>query len=297
MTKNLLALIFALISMSSCVSNRSDDLNVPGSELSSGELQISTQAMEEIIQNISSPIEMASLIKELGVPFSARYLSNVSEENRYASPFKMALSLGILGADLGYLNVYEKTGSSLNYLSGISRLSDGLKINQFFDFNTLKRLAASSTSLDSLVFLSVHSFNNMDDHLRKTERSNLSALMVAGVWIEGMYLVTQVAKEKPNETLAGYIGEQKSILNDLLIILKNYESDDQFSQLIADLEKIKSEFADVKITYEMGEPMAVEKDGMLMIVQQEKSNIEISENTLNKIISVTEDVRNRLLTI
>jgi hypothetical protein len=265
--------------------------------LSSGELQISNQAMEEIIQNISSPIEMASLIKELGVPFSARYLSNVSEENRYASPFKMALSLGILGADLGYLNVYEKTGSSLNYLSGISRLSDGLKINQFFDFNTLKRLASSSTSLDSLVFLSVHSFNNMDDHLRKTERSNLSALMVAGVWIEGMYLVTQVAKEKPNETLAGYIGEQKSILNDLLIILKNYESDDQFSQLIADLEKIKSEFADVKITYEMGEPMAVEKDGMLMIVQQEKSNIEISENTLNKIISVTEDVRNRLLII
>jgi hypothetical protein len=297
MTKNLLALIFALISMSACVSNRSDDLNVPGSELSSGELQISNQAMEEIIQNISSPIEMASLIKELGVPFSARYLSNVSEENRYASPFKMALSLGILGADLGYLNVYEKTGSSLNYLSGISRLSDGLKINQFFDFNTLKRLASSSTSLDSLVFLSVHSFNNMDDHLRKTERSNLSALMVAGVWIEGMYLVTQVAKEKPNETLAGYIGEQKSILNDLLIILKNYESDDQFSQLIADLEKIKSEFADVKITYEMGEPMAVEKDGMLMIVQQEKSNIEISENTLNKIISVTEDVRNRLLII
>jgi hypothetical protein len=87
--------------------------------------------------------------------------------------------------------------------------------------------------------------------------------MVAGVWIEGMYLITQVAKEKPDPQLAEYIGEQKVTLNDLLVILKNYEKDDQFAALIKDFEQLKNVFEKVNITYKMGEPKAVEKDGML----------------------------------
>ena len=297
MTKNLLLILLAVFILQACKTRRTEDLSVPGSEMAAGKLKISTQAMEEIIQNISSPIEMAALVKDIGVPFSSRYLSKVSEEDRYSTSFKMALSLGILGADLGYLNVYEKTGSSVNYLSAINRLADGLKISQFFDFNTLKRLATGNTNLDSLIFLSVHSFNKMDDHLRQTERSNLSSLMIAGVWLEGMYLVTQVVKEKHNDTLAEYIGEQKGILNDLLIILHNYESDEQFEKLIKDFELIKEEFTNVRITYEMGEPHAVEQNGMLMIVQQEYSLVEISTEVLERIIQITEQVRNRLLTI
>jgi hypothetical protein len=209
----------------------------------------------------------------------------------------MAYTLGILAADLGYLNVYEKTGTSINYLASISKIADGLKINQFFDFNTMKRLAASSSDLDSLMFLSIHSFNQMDGHLRQTDRSNLSALMITGVWLEGMYLVTQVAKEKPDTSLAQYIGEQKIILNDILLILKNYQRDPQFADLIKDLETIKSEFDKVKISYEMGEPKAVEKDGMLMIVQQEKSLVSISRDVLLKIIEITERIRTKQLTV
>ena len=296
MVKKLFFLVLIVLITGACRSRQTEDLSVPGSEMVPGELKISAQAMEEIVQNLSSPIEMASMIKELGVPFSARYLSNVSDEDRYSTSYKMALSLGILGADLGYLNVYEKTGFSVNYLSAINRLADGLKISQFFDFNTLKRLATSSVHIDSLLFLSVNSFNKMDEHLRQTNRSNLSSLMITGAWIEGMYISTQVVKEKYDETLAESIGEQKTILNDLLLILNNYREDEQFSQLIKDLELIKSEFNNVRITYEMGEPKAVEQDGMLMIVQQENSVVDISLDVLRRIIDLTEKVRNRILT-
>lgn len=297
MRKNLAYILLLVFLISSCKGKVKEDLSVPGSEMEQGELKVSDQAMGEIIQNISSPIEMAALVKELGVPFSSRYLSNLDNIDTHASSFRMAYTLGILGADLGYLNVYDKTGSSINYLSSISKISDGLKINQFFDFSTMKRLASSSSNLDSLMFLSVHSFNQMDDHLRLTDRSNLSALMITGVWVEGMYLVTQVAKEKPDQSLADYIGEQKIILNDILILLKNYQRDEQFAALIADLEQIKTEFDKVKISYEMGEPKAVEQDGMLMIVQQESSVVDISPAVLGKIIEITARVRNKQLMV
>ena len=42
----------------------------------------------------------------------------------------------------------------------------------------------------------------------------------------------------------------------------------------------------------MGEPKAVEKDGMLTIVQQETSVINISPETLKKIGLATQKVRN-----
>jgi hypothetical protein len=297
MSKNIAYLLTLLLLVFSCKGRVKEDLAVPGSELEQGELKVSMQALNEIIENISSPIEMAEIVKGLGVPFSSRYLSNLDNIDNHASSFKMAYTLGILGADLGYLNVYQKTGTSVSYLAAISKIADGLKINQFFDFNTMKRLATSNSDLDSLMYLSVHSFNRMDGHLRVTDRSNLSALMITGVWVEGMYLVTQVAKEKSDTTLAQYIGEQKVILNDILLILKNYQRDAQFADLIADLQQIKTEFDKVKITYEIGEPKAVEQDGMLMIVQQESSVVIISDEVLAKLIETTARIRNKQLTV
>jgi hypothetical protein len=297
MIKNIAFLLTLIFFIASCKGRVKEDLAVPGSEMAPGELKVSVQAMSEIIENISSPIEMAAKVKELGVPFSSRYLSNLDDIDNHTSSFKMAYTLGILGADLGYLNVYQKTGTSINYLASISKIADGLKISQFFDFNTMKRLASSSSDLDSLMYLSLHSFNEMDGHLRATDRSNLSALMITGVWIEGMFLATQVAKEKSDTTLAQYIGEQKVILNDLLLILKNYQRDAQFADLIQDLEMIKSEFDKVKISYVMGEPKAVEDNGMLMIVQQESSIVSISNEVLGKIIETTSHIRNKQLTV
>jgi hypothetical protein len=240
---------------------------------------------------------MASLVKDMGVPFSSSFLSDLDKIDIHSTSFKMSYSLGFLGADLGYLNVYEKTGTSINYLSSISKLADGLRISQFFDFNTLKRLATSNGNLDSLMFLSVHSFNQMDKHLRETDRNNLSALMIAGVWMEGMYLTTQVASKQPDKELIEFIGEQKSTLNNLIVILKNYQRDKQFSELITDFEVLKSEFDNVKINYIIGEPKAVEKDGMLTVVQQESSVVEISDETLKQIISSTFKIRNKHLTM
>jgi hypothetical protein len=299
MTKNTAIILILFLLISSCKGKGKvkEDLSVPETQMEQGELKVSVQAMNEIVENISSPVEMAKIVKDIGAPFSSHYLSNLDKIDSHSSSFKMAYTLGILGADLGYLNVYDKTGTSVNYLSAISKMADGLKINQFFDFNTMKRLATTNNNIDSLMFMSVHSFNLMDDHLRVTDRSNLSALMITGVWVEGMYLATQVVKEQPDSVLSQYIGEQKVILNDILLILKNYQRDPQFADLIKDFETIKSEFDKVKISYEMGEPKAVEQDGMLTIVQQQKSIVEISKDVLNSIIEVTARIRNKQLNV
>ena len=262
-----------------------------------GELQISSETMNEIIQNIASPIEVAALISSMNIPFSTSYLADPESLSTNTTSFEMAYSLGALSADLGYLNMYEKTGTAVNYLSSINRLADALQIGQFFDFATIKRLATTSSDLDSLMFISINSFNNMDDYLRETDRSNLSALMIAGVWMEGLYMATQVAIQNSSEDLKSMIGEQKLILNDLLLILGNYKNEPVIQGYIEDFEAIKGAYGDVRITYEVGEPETIEKDGMLMVVQSETSHVIMTDEALQGIIKITREIRDRQMNL
>lgn len=302
MTKKLLFLFMvAAAFLASCGSDNSgntgDEFIIPDSLFEEEPLVIAEEVMDDIIENVSSPIEMAALIKNSGVPFSQKYLNDPDNLDNLNTSFKKALSLGVYGADLGYLNMYNKTGSVLSYISAIKTLSEDLKVGQFFDFTTLKRLATNNTNLDSLMYISVSSFNKMDSYLRENNRRNISTLIITGVWIEGLYLATQVVEEKKIDDIAERIGEQKIVLGDLLLILKNYKSDPSFVELIAQVEKIKTEYEGIKITYELGDPESIEKDGVLMIVQNETSHVEITDEQLDRIIKVTEEVRNFIISI
>ena len=291
-------LLLLFIFLAGCGNSpKKEDLTVQYDEEDLSELIVSDEAMNEVIQNIASPIEVASLLNDLDVPFSVSYLSDPDKMSNHATSFEMAYNLGALSSDLGYLNMYSKTGSSINYLSTINKLADALEVGQFFDFVLMKRLATSDNTLDSLMFVSMSSFNRMDNFLHQTDRSNLSSLMVAGVWIEGLYLATQVVDKVDHEDIRNMIGEQKLILNDIIIIMQNYTSDDKFAALLEDYKEIKKQYDNVSITYQIGEPETIEIDGMLMVVQNESSTINMSDETLSEIIDVTEKIRNKHLKI
>ena len=258
--------------------------------------KLSPEAIADISKNIASPVEIANLLQTLDIPFSQNYLASSIDANRQSTNFDKAIKFGILGADLGYLNMYEKTGSSLNVLSSIRQLAEDIEVGQYFDFESINRLSQNKSNLDSLLFISTDSYSHIDDYLRSNDRSQLSALMIIGVWIEGQYLATQVVSSDPDKILKDRIGEQKIILNDLLLLISPYCSrDSQFTKLCHDLEEIKTKYRDVRITYSQGDPVSVEKDGRLEIVQSETSEVEMSEDQLKGIISITEDIRNRLI--
>lgn len=285
-----------LLIMFACKSGNNDYSSQLGLDSTDpGEVAVDSATMTQMVENVSSPVEMAALIKSIGVPFSQKYLASTDNADSYNTSFSKAFNLGIFGADLGYLNMYSKTSSVLEYITVIKRLAEGINVGQFFDFNTLKRLATNNENIDSLMYISVHSFNVMDKYLQKNKRSNLSALMVAGVWVEGLYLATQVQKDRPNKKLADNIGEQKTILSELLIILNNYKKEKYIADLITEVNKIKAEFDPVVISIIKGEPEQIIENGMLTIKQNEKSVVNMSEDQLKRIISVTEQVRNNLV--
>ena len=291
----LVCVTFMQFSCGGCNGGSEGDINfIPGDDANTAEVNYNSEAMNDVIGSFPPPVEMAALLKASGVPFSTKYLVNPDRVKDYTSSFKKALGLGVLSADLGYLNVYSKTSQILDYLVSIRGLTEDLKLGQFFDFQALKRLATAEDNIDSLQFMCVNSYHDMDEHLRTNQRSNLSALLVTGVWVESLYLITQVAKEQPSDQFKETIGEQKNILNRLLPILKVFKNTDKnFEELVQYLEELKEVLDVAKITDHVNENAQPREDGV--IVQNEYSVVELSQEELQEIITTTEKIRNKIV--
>ncbi len=287
-------LLFSSCSESSNKDNKgsTDDFSLSESALNEdAPLQLSEEIIGDVIQNISSPVEMASLIKKTGVDFSQKILNKPERVDDYNTSFKRALNLGVFSADLGYINTFDKNNIVVSYLLSVKELAEGIKVGQFFDFAALKKMATNSSNLDSLMEVSVSSFNKMDSYLREQNRSNVSTLIVTGAWIEGLYISGMVIKETKNEELINRIGEQKDIIDILLIILENYSQYPNFAEMVTRMEQLKQAYADVKITTEFGEPKRIERNGTLIIVQDEISHIEITPEQIDKIVKEISSLR------
>ncbi|MCT4588833.1 MAG: hypothetical protein N4A71_13475 [Carboxylicivirga sp.] len=282
--------ILSACSGSSKKSNESDELTL-SAPAESGALELSEEVMSDVIQNISSPVEMAAIIKATGVDFSQKILNDADKVDNYNTSYKRALNLGVYSADLGYINTFDKNNIVVSYLVAIKSLSEGIKVGQFFDFNALKRMATNNNNLDSLMQISISSFNQMDSYLRSQKRSNVSSLIVTGAWIEGLYLTGNVIEQTNNESLVNRIAEQKDIINIIEIIIKNYGNDPDFAELAQRLGKLKSAYDGVKITTEFAEPQTIEQDGKLIIVQDEISHVEVTPEQMNAIINEIKSLR------
>lgn len=294
----IISVLAVVLTIFSCRNNsrKSEEFVLANTDSLTASVNPEVDAMEEIYRNFSSPLEIANLFQVMGVPFSPSYLASSLNANEQTTSFQKALYLGILGADLGYLNMYEKTGTAIELVSSVKKIADGLNVGQFFNFETIKRISLNKSNLDSLLFLSVDSYSRMDEFLRKNNRSQLSSIMIVGVWIEAQYFATQVMKQYPGHLLRERIGEQKYFLEDLIRNVAPYcDNDKEFATVCSYLRDIASKYENIKISYTKGDPSSSEKDGILVVTQTETSMVEMTDEQLAEIIDITGNVRNKLI--
>jgi hypothetical protein len=252
---------------------------------------ISAEVINDIIMSIPSPLEMATMLKDNGQGYDANLLNPSTNLIKYNTNYKTAFNIGVYSADLGYINIYEKTFSAMSYLQNIKQLGDQIHIGQFFDFETLKRLATNTKNYDSLIFISTDNFNKMDAHLRTQNRNELSVLMISGAWLEGVHIACQVAKLKPNKELTERLGFEKINLDNILVILNAYKSDQYFGKIVNEFEKLKEIYGKITISYTYVEPETKEVNGQLVIVNKSKSTVNITDEQLKEIIAEVARVR------
>jgi hypothetical protein len=289
-------LVLALVS--GCGSGKSEkDLMTEIDSAASAGPELDHQVIGQILQGIPAPLEISVLLKESGKKYNGGYLNSPDNISKYNSSYKKALNLGIYGTDLGYTNIYEQNQDGIKYMASIKELADGLNIGQFFDVETIGRLATNSKNLDSLLLITTQNFNSINEFLQTQERSNLSVLLLTGGWIEALHILCEVAKLSPdNKDLQGTIGEQKIILENIRLLLTFYsESDPNMASLLADIEVMKKSFDKVNIIYTYKEPTTEVVDGQLVIRDNSTSTIDITKENVADISDITRTIRNKII--
>lgn len=246
--------------------------------------------VEHAIFPIPSPWQVANLIKKIQIPYNENYLNNPNRYQQYTTSFKQAVNLGIYGTDLSYLNIYEKTQEAIVYLGVIRKLSEQLGISESFDGKLFERIEKNIENKDSLIRIISTTYANSDLYLKKNERYDIGALIVAGCWVESLYLMTQIAQEHKNREIINRIGEQKHPLDNLVELLTPfYYKSPEYSKLLDSLIDLAYEFDGIIYSYTYREPIVDVQNKIITINSQ--SRVVMSEYHLRIISSKIEQIR------
>lgn len=286
MKKQLLIVSIAAASLFSC----GDDTPATDAQKEK-KVIIDKDVLFGVIRSIPSPLETADLIHELKVPFSQRILNDYNKKDNYTTSDKRALNLGIYGADLGYVNLYGEKAAAFNYLKAVRQIASDLKIGQFFDINTIKRMSANTNNLDSLLYISQRGFDQMNNYLEKQGRTDVSAQLLLGGWIEGVYLSTSVYKTNPNARIMEAIGEQKVALKEIMILIDAFRNERKFQTIIKGFDNLKTVYDDVVIEYIDEETEVDIGNGITQTMMVSKSNVKITPEQVEEVTRTIEELR------
>jgi hypothetical protein len=213
------------------------------------------------ISDIPFPFMILEELYEKRVPFNPKVVNNVKNVSRYSQYNQKALNLGVYGADLSYAVTYEQFQQIGTYIKVTKKLADELNIPLAFDGGMMDRYSSNKDNKDSLTNLVYDSYTRVDAALKDDERKGMAALVVAGSWLEGLYLSTRTFLDAPksdeNASLYKTIQEQKKSLKLVVKMLEQYKDDAYFAKLITDLNSITSEYNNISESIDMNEKQLI----------------------------------------
>jgi hypothetical protein len=210
-------------------------------------------ATKQIMYSIPSTAETADLLKEAGTTYDIKLMNDVKNVDKYNILRTQALNLGIFGADLNYANVFEKSMEVQLYMESCQSLVKKLGIEGAISDNVWERLEDNKDSKDSLNSIISEVFFDLDTYLEENGKTEISGLIVAGGWIEGLYIATQMMNEKkPNKELLDRVAEQKLSLDNLANLMAAYTETENIKNVREDLAQLSLVFNKIEITREKG---------------------------------------------
>lgn len=258
-----------------------------------GVQEVRQQKSRKIFYTIPSPMETAALLKRAGAAYDARIPNDVRNVDRYTTASKQALNLGVYGADLSYASVHNQTQESMFYTSCSKRLAENLGVTGVFNESVLERMERNMNNRDSLLDIISTTYWDVDAYMKENGRENISALMITGGWVEGLYIATQVAAEKGSLELRQRVAEQKHSLNDLIGLLNTYPDDPTLAGPRADLQALAELFLPV-MTGSAGESVTVE-NGVTVVGAGQTTPAAITDEQFTAIRDKVAEIRNNYI--
>ena len=238
--------------------------------------------------SIPSPVEAAMFIKQNGSGFREDILLNPNSTDLYTTSAQKALALGAFGAELGYVSMYDQNDRSLSYMGAARKLADDIGMTGAFSENLVRRFSNNVGTPDSLVVLVSEIYKVGDLYLKSNDRNDIAALVIAGGWVESLY-ITCMEAEKGNIAFKKRIAEQKTSLMRLSELMSIYPDNAAIKELSPLLGNLVQDFQKVKTDYVFKRPEVINAEQLTVL--KGSTNHDMDETTYKNIIAHIKELR------
>jgi len=264
LTKNLLhkglAIVIAtgIILFGSC-NGGSKSGNQAQTAADSSSIKDISQHVKDVVYPLPTPFEMTRMLNTIGVGYSSTILNPVDKAEKYFTDKSKAINLGIYGADVAYAATYDQKQDVKLYLKALKTLVDELGIN--IDYNKLlsDEFKEKINNKDTLINIITSTYYDTYKNLQSKGNKELSVMMVTGMWVEVMYIATNISKDSYNNSdIVKLIANQKNSYLKLLEILGTMDSN-------KDIKDMETKFMILKPVYDKVDQGLHQKDYQLIL--------------------------------
>jgi hypothetical protein len=205
--------------------------------------------VRKVLYSIPSPIETATLVKSSGVEFNAHSMSDPNKVGDYNTTKSQAFNLGIYGSDLAYSSIFEQSQEALNYFSAVKLLADELSVSTIINEDNISRFERNIENRDSLMVFVNEIFWAIDATLAEDERGYVSAIVMAGGWVEAVYILLKNGKDiegVDQERVKQILADQHFSLENILKLTEAYEDEENLVSIKAEMKKINELFSRIE---------------------------------------------------
>ncbi len=206
--------------------------------------EVKTNPVSETFFQVPSPGEMLTFIKMVGGKNNKNtsFLNPASNEKNYTDNKSKALNFGIYSCDLSYCSIFEIGTEALKYFKAVKVMGDAIGVSTAIRPEVLKRLESNIGSADSLAVITDDVYFSSFETLEDSKQGPTLALVVAGGWLESIFIATNLAKYEEKSAIIERLADQKYTLENLIEFLKKHEADPNVAAIKTDFEGLLAEF-------------------------------------------------------
>lgn len=214
--------------------------------------ELQTESKEQTFEQLTNyPIptsfEVIQMINKAGASFIIGICNPVDNVGKYITEKAKAVNLGIYGADLAYSTTYQMKQETMNYLKVTKQLVEELNISSGFNRQLAEKVEKNLDNKDSLIVIITNSYYDTYKTLVENNKESLSLLVVAGSWIEGVYITSQIALTSRNNTeFIKILANQKAPLIKLMELMAARTQVPEVKELMDMLAPINSIYNQVQ---------------------------------------------------
>lgn len=250
------------------------------------------EPVKNLFYNVPSPLEVTNLMKKMDLPYQPDLMNPTSNAENYLSQADIAINVGIYGADLSYIRIYNQFQDAARYLAVIKKFTREMGIPEEQENIAAQRIEENINNQDSLLNIISEIFTKSDSYLKENQRGSSAALIVFGGWIETLYLATNIIDlNNPQKEMVNLIAQQKHSIKNLIGLLNQYRNEAKINAVLPYLKELDAKFREIEQVKTT--PSSIKsKNGKNVI--QNKVNLTASKETLKSIYEINNKVRAKL---